>query len=302
MSEKIKENIDSVACKNIKLYTNMDIKNISCIANSGEKFEIISDDFSEKFTDIIYTTGGMLQVNDQNTHPSKEKTYGILEKFGHKIIQPLPSLSPFRFAKSDILKLNFLELSGTSFIGEIFSNFSDAITDGILITHIGLSGPAILDFSALWDKKSEVFLNFMPDFSKNSVQKLEDVLKKLREGKNSIQTFFNKYVPKRLVKFLIEKTGITNLFFADITKQEMKELIKIFTKFSLPKPELFPYKECWTTKGGVSLSDINVATLESKKNKNFFIGGEILDIDGLCGGYHISMCALQAKIISENFK
>ena len=90
------------------------------------------------------------------------------------------------------------------------------------------------------------------------------------------------------------------MFFADITKQELKDLVSVFCAFALPKPELFPYQACWTTKGGVSLSDVNMATLESKKISNFFIAGEVLDIDGLCGGYHISLCALQAKIISEN--
>ena len=259
----------------------------------------------DSFQKIIWTTGGMLQIEDKKmgkNQPSKQRTYGLLEQLEHKIVRPSPSLSPFRFSKQDIVELNFAEVAGQSFTGKIYAKNvytkkNTEIVDDILLTHIGLSGPAVLDFSALWDKESSVFINFIPEYSEKQLTKK---IQALRNGKNSILSFFTQFISKKLAKFLIAKTGIQNLFFADITKQELKDLVSFFCAFALPNPELFPYQACWTTKGGVSLSDVNIATLESKKISNFFIAGEVLDIDGLCGGYHISLCALQAKIISEN--
>jgi len=294
--EEMQERLN--AQKNIYIHCNAEIINISKLENNT--FEISLHNTSKIFTEVICTTGGMLQIEEKKSQPNIQKTFGILKNFGHKIIKPSPSLSPFRFSKEDIETLGFAKVAGQSFVGKLFTEKNKTfaeITDDILITHIGLSGPATLDFSAVWDKKSNVFLSFIPDFSEKTLTKK---LQELRNGKNSILSFFSTFVSKKLAKFLIEKTNISKLFFADITKQELQSLVNVFIKFSLPKPELFPYQACWTTKGGVSLSDMNMATLESKKISKLFIAGEVVDIDGLCGGYHISLCALQAKIISEN--
>ncbi|HIQ56567.1 TPA: aminoacetone oxidase family FAD-binding enzyme, partial [Candidatus Gracilibacteria bacterium] len=285
--------------KNIFIHVNTEINSIKTSENNTFIIE------NKTFDNLVITTGGMLQMEDKksaNSQLNKQKTYGLLEQFGHTIVKTSPSLSPFRFSKKEIITLNFAEVAGQSFTGKIYAKNVNTkknteILDDILITHLGLSGPAILDFSALWDKKSDVFLNFIPEYTEKTLtKKLQD----LRNGKNNILSFFRQFVSKKLAKFLIEKTKITHLFFADITKQELKNVVSVFCAFALPKPELFPYQACWTTKGGVSLSDINISTLESKKISHLFIAGEILDIDGLCGGYHISLCALQAKIISEN--
>ncbi len=294
--EKLQERLETI--KNIFIHVNTEIESVKTTEDNA----FIVDD--KIFDTLVITTGGMLQMEDKkSTHSqlNKQKTYSLLEQFGHTIQKTSPSLSPFRFSKEEMVGLNFTEIAGQSFIGKIYAKNVNTkknteIIDDILITHVGLSGPAILDFSALWDKKSDVFLNFVPAYTEKTLtKKLQD----LRHGKNSILSFFTQFVSKKLAKFLIEKTAVEKLFFADITKQELKNLVLVFSAFPLPKPSLFPYQACWTTKGGVSLADVNIATLESKKISNLFIGGEVLDIDGLCGGYHISLCALQAKIISE---
>ncbi len=259
----------------------------------------------EMFETILWTTGGMFQVRDRsipNTSSSKKQVYGVLEELGHRIIPPTPSLSPFRFSQKEREDLQFSEVAGQSFRGKIYAKniYTKKMTevvDDILVTHVGLSGPAILDFSAVWDKQSVVYINFVPQYTEHHLQQK---LQALRNGKNSLLSFFSQFLSKKLVKFLFYKAKVQKIYFADITKQEMKRLVSVFCAFVLPKPQFFPYQACWTTKGGVSLSDINVATLESKKRPNMFIAGEVLDIDGLCGGYHISLCILQAKIISDN--
>lgn len=258
-----------------------------------EKTDLLNSDsqriIKKCFFDIvIVTTGGMFQKNFQ---PNKEKTYRLFEHLDHFIVKPSPSLSPFRLEKTSLQKL-----SGIAFVGKIFDGENEIIDD-ILITHFGLSGPAILDFSALWNKKNKIFINFVPEYDSESLQKK---LTDLRNGKNSISQFFSHYISKRLAQFLIEKSGVSKLFFADISKKEMNNLIENFSRYEISSPELFPYPGCWTTKGGVSLRDVYMHSLESQKVQNFYIGGEVLDIDGLCGGYHISLAVLQGKIIAES--
>lgn len=286
----IRKNIDKdMFSLNIKTVNNKKSEN-NKIENTTDQNDEKKDARKEFFDIVIATTGGMFQKNYQ---PNKEKTYSLFEQTEHFIVKPSPSLSPFRFIDKPLQKL-----SGVSFKGTL-SDGKHCITDEMIITHFGLSGPAVLDFSALWGKKTDVIINFLPNFSS---KKLLETLQDLRNGKNSILSFFSHQVSKRLAQFLIEKSEITKLFFADITKIEMNNLVENFTKYNISKPELFPYFGCWTTKGGVSLRDVYMHSLESKKVSHFYIGGEVLDIDGLCGGYHISLAALQGKIISESIK
>jgi len=86
---------------------------------------------------------------------------------------------------------------------------------------------------------------------------------------------------------------------ADINKEKLKILRQNLFHFNLSNVKKLDYPFCWTTRGGVDLKEINMATLESKLNKNCYFAGEILDVNGLCGGYNISFAAISAKIVAE---
>lgn len=242
----------------------------------------------QQYDIVVLCTGGMFQIQEQ---PNKKKAYHLFESTGHNLVSPSPSLSPFRLSPYN----PFASLSGVSFHGKIFSSTVSTIDD-ILLTHFGISGPAVLDFSAQWNGTEDLFLSFLP---KMSTEKVEQYIREYRNGKTSPLRLFP-FLPKRIIRFLLESSHISKKYLSDWSRKEISEFAKLCTHFPFPKPQLFPYPGCWTTKGGVSLNDVYTHSLESKKMTRLYIGGEVLDIDGLCGGYHISFSVLCADIIAKS--
>jgi predicted Rossmann fold flavoprotein len=313
-SQNAKEEVERLKQKithqqNCTLHLQSEIKNIE---KKEKKFLLTIEENREQetitkneiFDAVIICTGGMFQIKEQ---ANREKTYKIPENLGHSVSKLSPSLSPFRLKYNLLLNSSGISLPTKIFSGKKisekngFSQYQTEITDSLLITHFGISGPAVLDFSALWDGKEKVFLNFLPEISP---EKFQQQFSEKRRGKNGGLKFLQSYLPSRLAEniwevLLFEK----NKNIADFSKEQEKKLITKVFAFDISKitlPEKFPYPGCWTTKGGVELKDINIATLESKLQKNLFFGGEVLNIDGLCGGYHISFAAICGKIIAKS--
>ena len=277
--------------------------------NNQEFFTLETKNKDIDFDKIVISTGGMFQVKEQC---NKEKTYQIPEFFGHSIAKPSPSLSPFRLTKENHFLNN---ASGIALPVKIFSGkflakkkkYEKEISDDLLITHFGFSGPAVLDFSAIWDGKEEVFINFLP---KLSPQLFGEIFTTARKGKHSVHRFLHTYFSKKFIENLFshpdfsEKmknllTGKEAIHIADISKQDEQLISSLIFSYPVRHPEKFPYQGCWTTKGGVDIQNVEMSTLESKLQKNLYFAGEILDIDGLCGGYHISFAMVCASIISQ---
>lgn len=244
--------------------------------------------FIEHYEKVVLCTGGMFQIQEQ---PNKKKAYHLFESTGHSLVSPSPSLSPFRFSPQN----PFSSLSGVSFQGKIFSS-TVSTTDDILLTHFGISGPAVLDFSAQWNGSDSLFLSFLPEVQ---AEEVEYAIRTHRTGKASVSSLFRS-LPKRILRFLLEGSHISKKHLSDWSRKEISVFAEQCTRFPLPTPQLFPYPGCWTTKGGVSLQDMHIHSLESKKVNGLYIGGEVLDIDGLCGGYHISFSLLCADIITKS--
>jgi predicted flavoprotein YhiN len=108
-------------------------------------------------------------------------------------------------------------------------------------------------------------------------------------------------MPKKVVDWHIKKAKLSEgINISDISKDTLKLLRKNLFRFPIQNANTLDYPACWTTKGGVDLSEVNISTLESKITPHLFFAGEILDVNGLCGGYNISFAAISAKIVSES--
>ena len=312
--------------KNCTLHINSEILSVGavpCACPSEEngnhngmplqKIQIKTSSLNTEFDYVVVSTGGMFQVKEQC---NKAKTYQIPEFLGHTIAKPSPSLSPFRLTKDNHFLANAsgVALPVTIFSGKFLAKkkkFEKEISDDLLITHFGFSGPAVLDFSALWDGKEEIFINFLPKLSRELFQ---TIFTTERKGKTSLHRFLHAYFSKKFIEALLS-SGVSSgkfsekfqellqgreaIHLADISKKDEQAIISLIFSYPLKNPEKFPYQGCWTTKGGVDLKDIEMSTLESKLQKNLFFAGEIIDIDGLCGGYHISFAMICARVISE---
>lgn len=246
------------------------------------------NDQEETFDYVILTTGGMYRIGDLG---SKEKIYHLPLQLGHTLTPLAPSLCPLLFSDARLKKY-----AGIAFEGALTDERTQkSVQNDLLITHFGLSGPAALDFSALRES-DQISLQFVTSISeKTFIQSFNQK----RDGKNAIRKFLKTYLPQRLVDFHLQNSDIAENFMADIPKAKLQKLTQSLFHYPLPKLQPNAYPSSWTTKGGIPLEEIQTHTLESKRQPNVFLAGEVLDIDGLCGGYNISFAAISARIVVD---
>jgi len=263
--------------------------NVLNVQKKGKKYLLKVDGKQEEVDVVIIASGGMLRLNDMG---GREYIYNLAIKLGHNITKTRPVLTPLVITGNPLKNLAGIAFKGT--IGNVLSNRKT--TGDILITHLGISGPAVLDFSSLFEGNS-CELGFALGFDEN---RFKDEFWKLREGKNSLSAFLHKFMPKKLCAWHMQEASIPkDAMIADVSKEKFKILSRNLFRFVLRGVQRMDYSNSWTTDGGVDLKEINVATMESKLNPHVFFAGVVLDVNGLCGGYNITFAAITAKIAAE---
>ena len=265
----------------VKVFTNSHVRKIS-ITKQGFKL-LVKGDNSFETKNILICTGG---------HSSGRR---LAESLGHSIVHPVPSL--FSLASSDHL---LKSCSGVTLDVQVKLTINKKKYTGkgpILITHKGFSGPVILRLSAfsarnLYANKynAELRINWLC-MSENEVRSKLD-LYKIEQGKKLVSNNkpFN-MLPRSLWKaFLISSNIDSQLKWADLSKHQKESLVKCLIMKSYLIKSRGPFGEEFVTAGGVSLKEINFKTMESKICKGLYFAGEVLDIDGITGGFNFQHC------------
>lgn len=254
----------------------------SVTPNKDDTFTIELKKGSPLKTDyVLVATGGY----------NRENAYAWLKETGHSIQPPVPSLFTFNFRKK-----TFAELAGIS-VPEASVSIKESpyeYTGPLLITHWGLSGPAVLKTSA-WaarflhgnEYRFDIQVNWVLPETAPSVQAS---LKKLREAnapkKVQHQDSFT-HIPGRLWKKFLELAGInSNVRWAELSNEHIHELTQQLVNGTYNIQGKTTYKEEFVTCGGIPLDEVNFGTMESKKVPGLYFAGEVLDIDGITGGYN----------------
>ncbi len=219
----------------------------------------------------------------------KSAMYQWLNELGHTHAEPVPSLFTFNLPHHPITKLMGItvdkarvKIEGTKLVEE----------GPVLVTHWGLSGPAVLRLSAwgarlLADKKYEftAHINWLPGLNEPG---LKEQLRFARDAQASKKiSNQNMGLPQRLWEFLLEQSGIsTDARFADISSKAENLLVKNLVDFTVSVKGKTTFKEDFVTAGGINLNEVDAHTMMSRKMENLFFAGEILDVDGITGGFN----------------
>lgn len=243
------------------------------------KIETTTDSFSAE--KLVVATG------------SNPKIWQLLEGLGHEIIPPVPSLFTFNIKDSRIINLPGISTDASVKILDKKGKIILESSGPLLITHWGMSGPAILKLSA-WGARLLEPLQYHFKIEVNWLQNLseEEVLEILKEFKNlqGKQTIF-KYaqfeLPKRLWQSLVKAAGISEtLTWADATRENFQNLANQLTAGIFEVTGKSTFKEEFVTAGGVDLKEINFKNFESRIHKNLYFAGEVLNIDAITGGFN----------------
>ena len=220
---------------------------------------------------------------------SNPKMWDMLAEMGHKIISPVPSLFTF-----NIKDPRTKDLMGVSAIASVKVKGTKLEAAGpLLITHWGMSGPAILRVSAwgareLFDKSYQFTLqvNWLNDIDADDC---ENQLKELRqEHAKKMVTKFSPYdFPNRLWQSLVNAAGIEpETRWAELNKVQLQALVQQLTNGHFHVNGKSTFKEEFVTAGGVDLKEVNFKTMESKFLPGMYFTGEVLNIDAITGGFN----------------
>ena len=234
----------------------------------------------EFFDRVVVATGGY----------NREKAYGWLKTLGHSVHSPVPSLFTFNFREKTLSDLAGISVENAHVKIEELP-FEEA--GPVLITHWGLSGPAVLKISA-WAARDLHDLEYRFHALVNWVHPLNEhetreELIKLRD-KNARKTVSKQdqfSFPNRLWDRFLELSGIkTDKRWADLSNKEIHDLTQTLFRSRYNIQGKTTYKEEFVTCGGIPLNEVNPDTLESKIVPNLYFVGEVLDIDGVTGGFN----------------
>lgn len=213
-----------------------------------------------------------------------------LKKLGHSIEEPVPSLFTFNMPGNSITALMGVSVKEAA----VKITGSKLNSSGpLLITHWGMSGPAILKLSAYGARELakanwhfKIIINWLPSYNEQS---LKEKMQQLRFNIAS-QKIINRNpfeLPQRLWEYLLQQSGINeNLRWADLPAKEQNKLIKNCCAQEFEVKGKTTFKEEFVTAGGISLNEVDHNTMESKIAPNLFFAGEVLDIDGITGGFN----------------
>lgn len=235
---------------------------------------------NESFSKVIVTTGGS---------PHK-KGLNWLEYLGHKIESPVPSLFTFNMSKHPVNKLMGIVVENALVNIQNTKLKSDG---ALLITHWGMSGPAILKLSSLGarilNEKNYNFniqVNWVAQSNENLVQLYLNEL--VDSNPNKLLANFRPYnLPERLWFYLLEKISMPqNKKWQDLGKKGINKLSTILTNDVYSVTGKSTFREEFVTCGGVSLQSVDINTMQSKVRNNIYFAGEVLDIDAITGGFN----------------
>ncbi|WP_121356403.1 BaiN/RdsA family NAD(P)/FAD-dependent oxidoreductase [Flavisolibacter nicotianae] len=219
----------------------------------------------------------------------KASMFDWLQNLGHSFAAPVPSLFTFNLPKHPITALMGVSVE----TARVKIEGSKLVEEGpVLITHWGLSGPAVLRLSAWGARELEqkqytfkLHLNWLPDANEQSLKESFSEIRKLHAAKKISNHNFG--LPNRLWHFLLEQSGVKeDLRFADLPAKTENALIRNLVDFVVDVKGKTTFKEEFVTAGGINVSEVDPNTLMSRKVPNLFFAGEVLDVDGITGGFN----------------
>ena len=234
---------------------------------------------------------------------SNPKIWEMLQNFGHAIVSPVPSLFTFNIKDPRIAAL-----PGVSAQVSVKVNSTKLESSGpLLITHWGMSGPAILKLSAwgariLHDKNYQfsISINWLNDIDSDDAEIILKELK-LEHAKKAVSKKSPFELTNRLWESLVMASGIdAETKWADLSKNQLQKLSHQLTNGLFQVNGKSTFKEEFVTAGGIDLKEINFKTMESKLHENLYFAGEVVNIDAVTGGYNFQNAWTSGFIVANS--
>jgi len=217
--------------------------------------------------------------------------YAIARRFGHTIVEPRPALVPLRVDADWVPGLKGLTVPDA--VARIQGPAGPPLSErreAILFAHFGLTGPAILDVSRAVARhdgstRLDLVLDFAPEMRPEALDR--HLRTASRTGRRAVVGLLPADLPRRLVEALVSASGVPpGRIGPDLSREERLRLVASMKGVRLPVAGTLGFAKAEVTCGGVALEEVDPQTLESRIQPGLHFAGEVLDLDGLIGGYN----------------
>ena len=288
---KLYTEVNNILCVERENLTELDPKEPQSVIKGVELKNGLVEGKKMVFADaVVVATGG---VSYQSTGSTGDG-YRFAKEMGHTVTELYPSLVPFNTKEDYVKEMQGLALKNVTvriYNGKkkLYEDFGE-----MLFTHFGVSGPLLLSASAMiapkfTEKELQMEIDLKPALNMEQLDKR--ILKDFEEAKNKqFKNSIGKLFPAKMIPVILELSGIDpDKKVNEITKEERTSFVKLIKAFPVTLNGLRDFKEAIITKGGIRVKEINPSTMESKKVKNLYFCGEVLDLDALTGGYNLQI-------------
>lgn len=260
--------IDECRKVNAEIHTDCGVQ----VVKKTQDFQLTTDNGQMTTSSLVIATGG-LSIPKMGASNFGLK---IADQFGINNITPRPGLVPLTFHSKDFEA--FKDLSGISIEAEIRCN-KMSFRENMLLTHRGLSGPAILQISSYWNPGDSISVNLLPGID------ILNVLKENHQSKKQLATFLEQFLPARFVKIWLEQHGGSKPL-NQYSPTELKELAQYLSDWQITPSGTEGYAKAEVTVGGIDTDELSSKTMETINVPGLYFIGEVVDVTGWLGGYN----------------
>ncbi len=249
----------------------------------------------------VLATGGKSYPQTGSTG----KAFAWLEKLGHSVIEPLPSLVPIMIAEQAIKDAQGLTAHNVSITAMQAGKKIVTENGDLMFAHFGLSGPLALNLSCklreVFEKgELKLFLDLKPELS---FEQVDEIIRKDFEDNahKNLSNCLKDFASPKMLALIFTLAGLdTHKHAGNLSKQDRLKIVTLFKKMEMTVEELFGFEKAMVTRGGVSVKEIDSKTMQSKIIENLYFAGEIIDVDGPTGGYNLQVCWATGYVAGES--
>lgn len=244
--------------------------------NADQTFTVTTNAKSYKTTSLVIATGG-LSMPKLGATPFG---YKVAEQFGLDVLPTRAGLVPLTLHQEQ--KEQLADLSGISFPVRIESQDNTSFAADMLLTHRGLSGPAVLQISNYWQPGEKVSIDLLP------TEDMEQVLADAKQNKpdQQLKTLLSQFLPKRFIEVLIDGKQLPDKAIKQLIHKELEQVINTMHKWQIAPNGTEGYRTAEVTLGGVDTNQLSSKTMEAKNVQGLYFIGEVMDVTGWLGGYN----------------
>lgn len=249
----------------------------------------------------ILTTGGKAYPVTGSTGDG----YAYAQNLGHTIVKPQAALVPVQIKESWTKNLSGLSFENARISLMLDGKVIKKKEGDILFAHFGLTGPLVLDLSkeiglTMGQGKVKLLVDL---YYKKTQEQMEMIVQKLIESKpkKELKNILSELAPVKLIPYIVYFAGVkeSTLGF-EVSKEAREKIVKVIKRLEFNPISLVGFDRAMVTAGGVSLKEIDSRTMNSKIINNLYFAGEVINLDGPCGGYNLQMCWSTGFVAGSN--